>query len=115
MPGRCGLRPRKVEAEAHHGERRDEQGRKLFWARGNGWVFAGIANMLDLLPQDHADRPRLEKLFRAIAGRLLLLDGVLLIAKRDTLPRTCRDCTVRFACNGGCPKDRFLTTQRSPP
>lgn len=51
-------------------ERRDEQGRKLFWARGNGWVFAGIANMLDVLPADHADRPRLEKLFRDMAGRL---------------------------------------------
>jgi rhamnogalacturonyl hydrolase YesR len=51
-------------------ERRDEQGRKLFWARGNGWVFAGIANMLDLLPPDHAERPRLEKLFRDMASRL---------------------------------------------
>jgi len=28
-------------------------------------------------------------------------------AKRDTLTRTCRECDVRFACNGGCPKDRF--------
>jgi uncharacterized protein len=29
-------------------------------------------------------------------------------AKRDTLPQQCRDCDVRFACHGGCPKDRFL-------
>ncbi len=28
--------------------------------------------------------------------------------KRDTLPRQCRECPVRFACNGGCPKDRFV-------
>ena len=41
-------------------ERRDDQGRKLFWSRGNGWVFAGIANMLDALPKDDPDRPRLE-------------------------------------------------------
>ena len=32
-------------------ERRDDKGRKLFWSRGNGWVFAGIANMLDALPE----------------------------------------------------------------
>jgi rhamnogalacturonyl hydrolase YesR len=51
-------------------ERRDEQGRKLFWSRGNGWVFAGIANMLDLLPADHPDRPRLEVLFKQMAARL---------------------------------------------
>lgn len=30
--------------------------------------------------------------------------------KRDTLPRYCRECDVRFACNGGCPKDRFIET-----
>ncbi len=51
-------------------ERRDDQGRKLFWSRGNGWVFAGIANMLDLLPKGHADRARLEQLFQQMAGRL---------------------------------------------
>jgi len=30
--------------------------------------------------------------------------------KRDTLTRYCLDCDVRFACNGGCPKDRFATS-----
>ncbi len=30
--------------------------------------------------------------------------------KRDTLPRYCRECDVRFACHGGCPKDRFIST-----
>ena len=28
--------------------------------------------------------------------------------KKATLPRECRECDVRFACNGGCPKHRFL-------
>lgn len=32
------------------------------------------------------------------------------IAKRDTLPKMCRQCDVRFACNGECPKHRFATT-----
>ncbi len=31
-------------------------------------------------------------------------------AKHDTLPRKCLDCDVRFACHGGCPKDRFILT-----
>lgn len=30
--------------------------------------------------------------------------------KRDTLPRYCRECDVRFACNGECPKHRFTRT-----
>ena len=35
--------------------------------------------------------------------------------KRDTLPRYCRECDVRFACHGGCPKDRFLKTPDGEP
>jgi len=31
-------------------------------------------------------------------------------AKSDTLPRYCRECEVRFACNGECPKHRFEKT-----
>ncbi len=30
--------------------------------------------------------------------------------KADTLPGYCRDCEVRFACNGECPKHRFIST-----
>ena len=35
--------------------------------------------------------------------------------KRDSLPRMCRECPVRFACNGGCPKDRFTSTPDGEP
>jgi uncharacterized protein len=31
-------------------------------------------------------------------------------AKLDTLPSYCRECEVRFACNGECPKNRFTLT-----
>jgi uncharacterized protein len=31
-------------------------------------------------------------------------------AKRDSLPEFCRRCEVRFACHGGCPKNRFTRT-----
>ena len=37
-------------------DRRDGQGRKLFWARGNGWVFAGLARIIPLLPKGSPDR-----------------------------------------------------------
>ena len=35
--------------------------------------------------------------------------------KRDTLPRYCLECDVRFACHGGCPKDRFISTPDGEP
>jgi uncharacterized protein len=37
------------------------------------------------------------------------------LAKRETLPRYCRECEVRFACHGGCPKDRFIETPEGEP
>ena len=36
-------------------------------------------------------------------------------AKSDSLPTYCRDSDVRFACHGGCPKDRFTTTPDGEP
>ena len=36
-------------------------------------------------------------------------------AKYDSLPQMCRRCEVRFACNGECPKHRFLTTPDGEP
>lgn len=36
-------------------------------------------------------------------------------AKLDALPRMCRQCEVRFACNGECPKHRFVNTPDGEP
>jgi uncharacterized protein len=36
-------------------------------------------------------------------------------AKLELLPRQCIECDVRFACNGGCPKDRFAVTADGEP
>lgn len=36
-------------------------------------------------------------------------------AKRDTLPRQCVECPVRFACRGECPKNRFRLSRDGEP
>lgn len=36
-------------------------------------------------------------------------------AKESTLPRYCRECEVRFVCNGECPKNRILATPDGEP
>jgi len=36
-------------------------------------------------------------------------------AKIDALSRKCLTCDVRFACNGGCPKDRFAFARQDDP
>jgi uncharacterized protein len=35
--------------------------------------------------------------------------------KLSSLPRYCRECDVRFACNGECPKHRFISTPDGEP
>lgn len=35
--------------------------------------------------------------------------------KTDALPTYCRECDVRFICNGACPKDRFAFTPDGEP
>jgi unsaturated rhamnogalacturonyl hydrolase len=54
---------------------RDAAGREIFWSRGNGWVFAGLARILSDLPEDYPSRPRYEALFKQMAAKLLTLQG----------------------------------------
>jgi rhamnogalacturonyl hydrolase YesR len=44
--------------------KREEAGNKVFWSRGNGWVYAGLVNILRILPQDHPSYPRYVELFK---------------------------------------------------
>ena len=46
-----------------------------FWSRGNGWVVAGIARLLDALPPNDARRPDYEALMRVMAGKLRTLQA----------------------------------------
>lgn len=53
----------------------ERNGRKLFWSRGNGWVMAGLARVLSLMPADYPQRPRYVQQFREMAARLAQLQG----------------------------------------
>ncbi|ABF39965.1 glycosyl hydrolase, family 88 [Candidatus Koribacter versatilis Ellin345] len=51
--------------------RREANGQKVFWSRGNGWVMAGLVRVLDALPPQDPSRPRFEKLYRDMAQAAL--------------------------------------------
>lgn len=53
--------------------KREANGKKVFWSRGNGWVIAGLARTLDVLPADHPSRPRFVKQFEEMAAKLASL------------------------------------------
>ena len=44
---------------------------KVYWGRGNGWVFAGLVRVLAVLPKDDPVRSRYERQFREMVGRLV--------------------------------------------
>jgi rhamnogalacturonyl hydrolase YesR len=54
---------------------RTPNGYKVFWSRGNGWVFAGLAMVLAHMPADYPDRPRYEELFKEMAAALVAVQG----------------------------------------
>jgi len=54
-------------------DKREANGAKLFWSRGNGWVMAGLARVLPLLPADHPHRKLYEQQFKEMAARVASL------------------------------------------
>jgi unsaturated rhamnogalacturonyl hydrolase len=57
--------------DATYIDQRTPSGEKMFWSRGNAWVFSGLALMLELLPADHPTRPFYVGLFRQMADAVL--------------------------------------------
>lgn len=52
-------------------EKKTPNGRKTFWSRGNGWVYGGLALLLEHLPKDHAKRGFYESLFKEMTSAIL--------------------------------------------
>ena len=50
--------------------KKENNGTKIFWSRGNGWVMAGLVRMLQNMPANYAGRQRFEKLFREYASSI---------------------------------------------
>ena len=51
--------------------KREANGEKIFWSRGNGWVLAGLVRVLQYLPADHPARPRFVRQYREMADKIL--------------------------------------------
>jgi len=48
---------------------------KFYWGRGNGWVAAGMAELLSSLPQEHPRRARILEGYRKMMKALLQFQG----------------------------------------
>ena len=50
---------------------KEANGCDVFWGRGNGWVFGGLALMLESLPKDHYTYRYYLDIFREMAGAVI--------------------------------------------
>src|SRR5580692_7926692 len=73
-----------------------------FWGRGDGWVAAGMAEMLSTLPENHPDRARILQGYKLMMSALLKYQGKdgmwrQLIDKDDAWPESSSSAMFSFA------------------
>lgn len=102
--------------DSRYFERRTGFGNKVFWSRGNGWVFAGIPLLLETLPADHPARQELLALYEEMAAAFKDIqhpDGYwsssLLDVEHDPLPETSGTAFITFGLAWGV--NRSLISQ----
>jgi rhamnogalacturonyl hydrolase YesR len=72
--------------DASYKSKREPNGKKIFWSRGEGWVMAGIARTLQYLPKDDPRRPFYIQQLREMSARVAALqrpDGLWTAALLD--------------------------------
>jgi unsaturated rhamnogalacturonyl hydrolase len=79
--------------DATYLDKHEANGNKLFWSRGNGWVMAGLARVLQVMPANYPDRQKYITQFQQMAKSIIAVqqpDGLwspgLLDAKAYPLP-----------------------------
>ena len=51
--------------------KKENNGKKVFWGRGNGWVFAGLPIIIRELPKKYAEKPYFMNIYKRMAAKLL--------------------------------------------
>ena len=52
-------------------KKREANGQKVFWSRGNGWVMGGLVRTLQFLPKNDPARAKLIQQFQEMAAKIL--------------------------------------------
>ncbi|GAB3888042.1 glycoside hydrolase family 88/105 protein [Spirosoma agri] len=59
--------------DANGAGKKEANGQKIFWSRGNGWVMGGLVRVLKELPAKHPSRAFYLTMYRQMSERLLAL------------------------------------------
>jgi rhamnogalacturonyl hydrolase YesR len=88
--------------------KREPNGKKIFWSRGEGWVMGGLARTLDYLPKDDPHRAFYLQQLREMSDRVAQLQGAdglwhagLLDPADYLLPEISGSCLMTFGMAWG--------------
>ena len=56
-------------------DKKEANGKKVFWGRGNGWVLGGLAEILQVLPKEESSYDFYKQLFVTLATRVAELQS----------------------------------------
>ena len=56
---------------------KEPNGKDCYWSRGNGWVFAALVRVMDIIPKDAPHRHQYEEDFKAMA------DAIIKVQRKD--------------------------------
>ncbi|MBB2144679.1 glycoside hydrolase family 88 protein [Pedobacter sp. LMG 31464] len=59
--------------DSRYFDKKEKNGTKVFWGRGNGWVIGGLVRVLTVMPKNHPERKTLENLFVKMSAKLATL------------------------------------------
>jgi unsaturated rhamnogalacturonyl hydrolase len=61
--------------DATYLQKREANGKKVLWSRGNGWVMAGLARVLEEMPEDYPTRHKYIEQYQQMSARIVSLQG----------------------------------------
>jgi len=56
-------------------DKKEANGKKVFWSRGNGWVMAGLVRVLEYMPKNYPARAKYVSQFQEMAEKIAGLQG----------------------------------------
>jgi rhamnogalacturonyl hydrolase YesR len=61
--------------DARYLTQKQDNGKNLYWSRGNGWVLGGLVKVLEIMPKDYPARPKYVEQFKQMAEEVKSIQG----------------------------------------
>ena len=61
--------------DAKYLDKHEANGKRVFWARGNGWVMGGLVRVLQFMPEEYPTRAKYMQQFKEMATKIASIQG----------------------------------------